>query len=94
MKVTITSWPEGKVEEMTGAYFPPDVGKPGERSIPLERQILIEQDDFVFDPPPGYQRLSPGRTVRLRHGPCITCDGVVTEGARSSKSAATTSPTR
>ena len=79
LKVTITSWPEGKVEEMTGPYFPPDVGKPGERSIPLERQILIEQDDFVFDPPPGYQRLSPGRTVRLRHGPCITCDEVVTE---------------
>ncbi len=79
LKVTITSWPEGKVEEMTGPYFPPDVGKPGERSIPLERQILIEQDDFVFEPPPGYQRLSPGRTVRLRHGPCITCDEVVTE---------------
>ena len=79
LKLTITSWPEDKVEEMTGPYFPPDVGKPGERSIPLERQILIEQDDFVLDPPPGYQRLSPGRTVRLRHGPCITCDEVVTE---------------
>ncbi len=80
LKVIITSWPEDRVEELTGPYFPPDVGKPGERSIPLERQILIEQDDFVFDPPPGYQRLSPGRTVRLRHGPCITCDEVVTDG--------------
>jgi len=79
LKVTITSWPEGQVEEMSGPYFPPDVGKPGQRSIPLERQILIERDDFVFEPPPGYQRLSPGRTVRLRHGPCITCDDVVTE---------------
>ena len=47
LKVTITSWPEGKVEAMTGPYFPPDVGKPGERTIPLERQILIERDDFV-----------------------------------------------
>ena len=65
---------------MTGPYFPPDVGKPGERTIPLERQILIEQDDFVVDPPPGYQRLAPGRTVRLRYGPCITCDEVVSEG--------------
>ena len=64
---------------MTGPYFPPDVGKPGERTIPMERYILIEQDDFVFDPPAGYQRLSPGRTVRLRYGPCITCDEVVSE---------------
>ncbi len=79
LKVTITSWPEGDVEEMTGPYFPPDVGKPGERTIPFERHILIERDDFILDPPPGYQRLAPGRTVRLRHGPCITCDEVVTE---------------
>ncbi len=79
LKVTITSWPEGKVDEMIGPYFPPDVGKPGERTIPMERYILIEQDDFVFDPPAGYQRLSPGRTVRLRYGPCITCDEVVSE---------------
>ena len=80
LKVTITSWPEGEVEAMTGPYFPPDVGKPGERTIPFERQILIERDDFSIDPPPGYQRLAPGRTVRLRYGPCITCDEVVTEG--------------
>src|ERR1700722_8023404 len=79
LKVTIASWPEGKVEAMTGPYFPPDVGKPGERTIPLERQILIERDDFVVDPPPGYQRLAPGRTVRLRYGPCITADEVVSE---------------
>jgi glutaminyl-tRNA synthetase len=80
LPVTITSWPEGSVEEMTGPYFPPDVGKPGQRSIPFERQILIERDDFTLDPPAGYQRLAPGRTVRLRHGPCITCDEVLTEG--------------
>jgi glutaminyl-tRNA synthetase len=78
LPVTITSWPEGLVEELTGPYYPPDIGKPGERKIPFRRQILIERDDFVLDPPPGYQRLSPGRTVRLRYGPCITCDEVVT----------------
>jgi glutaminyl-tRNA synthetase len=78
--VTITSWPEASVEQMNGPYFPPDVGKPGQRTIPFERQILIERDDFSLDPPPGYQRLAPGRTVRLRHGPCITCDEIVTEG--------------
>jgi glutaminyl-tRNA synthetase len=80
LAVTITSWPEGRIEEMTGPYFPPDVGKPGQRTIPFTRQILIERDDFSIDPPPGYQRLAPGRTVRLRHGPCVVCDEIVMEG--------------
>jgi glutaminyl-tRNA synthetase len=79
LPVTITSWPEGSTEAMTAPYFPPDVGKPGERTIPFERHIFIDHDDFSTDPPPGYQRLAPGRTVRLRYGPCITCDQVVTE---------------
>ncbi len=80
LKVTITSWPEGEVEELTGPYFPPDVGKPGERTLPFGREILIDRDDFAEEPPPGYQRLAPGRTVRLRHGYCITCDEVIEEG--------------
>jgi glutaminyl-tRNA synthetase len=80
LKVTVTSWPEEQVEELTGRYFPPDVDKPGERTLPFGRHLLIERDDFALDPPPGYQRLGPGRTVRLRHGYCITCDEVVEEG--------------
>jgi glutaminyl-tRNA synthetase len=80
LPVTVSSWPETTIEQMTGPYFPPDIGKPGERTIPFERQILIERDDFSLEPPAGYQRLAPGRTVRLRHGPCITCDEIVTEG--------------
>jgi glutaminyl-tRNA synthetase len=79
LRVTLTSWPEGEVAELNGPYFPPDVGKLGARTIPLERQILIERDDFMVAPPAGYQRLAPGRTVRLRYGPCITCDQVVTD---------------
>ena len=79
LKVTITSWPEGHVEQLTGPYFPPDVGKPGERVLPFGTEIVIDGDDFSIDPPPGYQRLAPGRTVRLRHGYCITCDEVVEE---------------
>jgi glutaminyl-tRNA synthetase len=82
LKVTITSWPENEVEELTGPSFPPDVGRPGERTIPFGRELLIEQDDFSLDPPPGYQRLAPGRTVRLRHGYCITCDEVVEDGGQ------------
>ena len=80
LKVTITSWPEDDVEHLAGPYFPPDVGKPGERTVPFRRQILIDHDDFALEPPAGFQRLAPGRTVRLRHGYCITCEEVVEEG--------------
>ncbi|MDP9073721.1 MAG: glutamine--tRNA ligase/YqeY domain fusion protein [Actinomycetota bacterium] len=79
LKVIVASWPEGKQEVLAAPYFPPDVGEPGERTIPFQREILIEREDFLLDPPAGYQRLAPGRTVRLRYGPCITCDDVVTE---------------
>ena len=81
LPVTVTTWVDGDVEQLTGPYFPPDVGKPGERSIPFTRQIFIDRDDFALEPPPGYQRLAPGRTVRLRHGYCVTCDEVVTDDA-------------
>ncbi len=77
LKVTITSWPEDEVEDLTAPYFPPDVGRPGERTLPFGRELWIDRDDFALDPPAGYQRLAPGRTVRLRHGYCITCDEVV-----------------
>ncbi|HET9770427.1 MAG TPA: glutamine--tRNA ligase/YqeY domain fusion protein, partial [Acidimicrobiia bacterium] len=81
LRVTVTTWPEGEVEQLTGPYFPPDVGKPGERTLPFTREILVDRDDFALEPPPGFQRLAPGRTVRLRHGDCITCDEVVTDEA-------------
>ncbi len=79
LRVTLTSWPEGKVEDLTAPFFPADVGRPGERALPFGRELLVDRDDFSLDPPPGYQRLAPGRTVRLRHGYCITCDEVDTE---------------
>jgi glutaminyl-tRNA synthetase len=81
LEVTVTSWPEDSVEQLTAPYFPPDVGKTGERAVPFTRKILIDRDDFSLDPPSGYQRLAPGRTVRLRHGYCVTCDEVVTDVA-------------
>ena len=80
LRLTVTSWPLGEVEQLTGPYFPPDIGKPGSRLMPFSRDILIEREDFTADPPSGYQRLAPGRTVRLRHGYCITCDEVIEEG--------------
>ena len=78
LPVTITSWPAGMVEELDAPYFPADVGKPGSRPLPFAGEILIDGDDFAVDPPAGWQRLAPGRTVRLRHGYCITCDEVLT----------------
>ncbi|HEX3623199.1 MAG TPA: glutamine--tRNA ligase/YqeY domain fusion protein [Acidimicrobiales bacterium] len=77
LKVTLTSWPEGEVESLLGPYFPADVGQPGERELPFGRELWIEREDFALDPPADYQRLAPGRTVRLRHGYCITCDEAV-----------------
>ncbi len=77
LKVTLTSWPEGEVEELAAPCFPADVGRPGERVVPFSGELFIDRDDFALDPPPGYQRMAPGRTVRLRHGYCITCDEVV-----------------
>jgi glutaminyl-tRNA synthetase len=50
---------------------------PETRELPLGSRLFIEADDFRDDPPADYQRLAPGRTVRLRYGPCITCDDVV-----------------
>ena len=53
LKVTITSWPEGEVEELTAPFFPADVGKPGERTVPFGRELWIDRDDFALDPPAG-----------------------------------------
>ena len=80
LKVTVTSWPEDEVEDLTAPNYPADVGRPGERTLPFGRELWIDRDDFALDPPAGYQRLAPGRTVRLRHGYLVTCDEVVEEG--------------
>ncbi len=62
-------------------YFPPDVGKPGSRAVPISDRIYIDRDDWRDEPPDGYQRLAPGRTVRLRYGYCITAKEVVARDA-------------
>jgi len=62
-------------------YFPPDVGKPGSRPLAITSRIYIERDDWRDDPPRDYQRLAPGRTVRLRYGYCITDAEVSARGA-------------
>ncbi|CAN5840077.1 glutamine--tRNA ligase/YqeY domain fusion protein [soil metagenome] len=61
--------------------FPDDVDASGSRRVALGTRILIERDDFELDPPPGFKRLAPGRSVRLRHAFVVTCEEVVQDEA-------------
>jgi len=76
LKVTITNYPDGQAEEFTVPRHPknPDMGS---RPIPFNREIYIEHDDFMEDPPKKFFRLGPGREVRLRYGYIIRCDEVI-----------------
>jgi glutaminyl-tRNA synthetase len=80
LRLVVTSYtePDG-ARTFDAPYFPPDVGKPGSRPVPMARELWIERDDFALEPPEGYQRLAPGRTVRLRHGHCVTFEDAVVE---------------
>ncbi len=77
LKVVIENYGEDEIEELDASYWPHDVPKEGTRKLPITREIYIEQDDFMLDPPKDYYRLAPGREVRLRYGYCITCTDVV-----------------
>jgi len=76
LRVVITNYPEGQVEELEAINNPEDETM-GTRKVPFSRVIYIEQDDFREVPPPKYRRLIPGREVRLRYGYFITCVDVV-----------------
>lgn len=75
LRVVIENYPEGSTEFLDAINNPEDVSA-GSRKIPFSREIYIEQEDFMEDPPPKFYRLSPGREVRLRYGYFITCTGV------------------
>lgn len=77
LKVVIENYPENQVEELDAAYWPHDVPKEGSRKLPFSREVYIEQDDFMLEPPKDYFRLAPGKEVRLRYAYCITCTDVV-----------------
>lgn len=76
LKVVITNYPEGQIEEMEAINNPEDESM-GSRLVPFTREIYIEQDDFMEEPPKKFFRLSPGREVRLRYAYFITCNEVV-----------------
>jgi glutaminyl-tRNA synthetase len=81
LKVVITNYPEGQTDQLEAPSYPHDVPKTGSRMVPFSRQIYVERDDFMEDPPKKFFRLAPGREVRLRYGYFITCNEVVKDGA-------------
>jgi glutaminyl-tRNA synthetase len=77
LKVTITNFPEGQAEELRLPRHPKQ--DMGERVLPFEREIYIDREDFMIDPPKGYKRLEPGGEVRLRGSYVIRADEAVTD---------------
>lgn len=76
LKVIITNYPEGQVEWLD-AEVNPENPEMGVRQIPFSREIYIEQDDFMENPPNKYFRLFPGNEVRLKHAYFIKCNDFV-----------------
>ncbi len=76
LKVVITNYPEDQVE-MLDAEINPENPEMGVRQIPFSREIYIEQDDFMENPPKKYFRLFPGNEVRLKHAYFIKCEEVI-----------------
>jgi len=80
LKVVLTNWPQGHVE-MRSADNNPEDPAAGRRDLPMSRELYIDRDDFMEDPPKKYYRLSPGGEVRLRFGYFIKCDNVIKDAA-------------
>ncbi len=76
LKVVITNYPEGETEWLD-AENNPENPEMGHRKIPFSREIYIERDDYMDNPPPKYFRLFPGNEVRLKHAYFIKCQEVV-----------------
>ncbi|MGF1476198.1 MAG: glutamine--tRNA ligase/YqeY domain fusion protein [Geminicoccaceae bacterium] len=76
LKLVITNYPEGDEEELQAINNPEDPDA-GTRPVAFAREILIERDDFMEDPPKKFFRLAPGREVRLRYAYLVTCTDVI-----------------
>ena len=80
LKVVIENYPEGQVEELEAINHPDDPAA-GTRKIAFGRELYIEQDDFMENPPKKFFRLSPGNEVRLRYAYFVKCTGVIKNAA-------------
>jgi glutaminyl-tRNA synthetase len=76
LKVVITNYPEGETETIMGEENPEDPSAPT-REIPFSRELYIEKEDFMEEPPKKFFRLSPGKMVRLKSAYIIRCDEVI-----------------
>jgi glutaminyl-tRNA synthetase len=80
LKVVIDNYPEGQAEDLEAVNNPEDPAA-GTRSVPFSREIYIEREDFMEDPPKKFFRLAPGREVRLRYAYFVTCREVIKDDA-------------
>ncbi|MHA1569667.1 MAG: glutamine--tRNA ligase, partial [Alphaproteobacteria bacterium] len=80
LKVVIENYPEGETETLDAVNSPEDAAA-GTRKVPFARELFIEREDFMEDPPRKFHRLSPGREVRLRYAYFITCREVIKNAA-------------
>jgi glutaminyl-tRNA synthetase len=80
VKVVLTNYPKGQVEELHAVNNPEDANA-GTRKVPFSRVLFIDHDDFMESPPPKYFRLRPGGEVRLKYAYIIKCEEVVKDGA-------------
>jgi glutaminyl-tRNA synthetase len=80
LKVVIENHPEGRSEQLEGANHPDDPAA-GVRPVPFGRELYVERDDFMENPPKKFFRLAPGREVRLRYAYFITCREVVKDAS-------------
>ncbi len=72
LKLVVENYPEGVGEELEAINNPEDAGA-GSRTIPFGRELYVERDDFMENPPKKFYRLAPGREVRLRYAYFVTC---------------------
>ncbi len=80
IKVVLTNWPNDKVEELDAINNPEDAST-GTRKIPFGRELFIDRDDFMENPPPKYFRLKPGGEVRLKYSYIIQCEEVMKDSS-------------
>jgi len=80
LKVVIENYPEGQSEELEAVNNPEDPGA-GTRTVTFSREIYVERDDFMEDPPKKFFRLTPGAEVRLRYAYFIRCREAVKDAA-------------
>jgi glutaminyl-tRNA synthetase len=80
LRLVIENYPEGQVEEMEAVNNPEDPSA-GTRNVPFARELWIERDDFMENPPSKFFRLAPGREVRLRYAYFVTCTDVVKDAS-------------